>query len=204
MQPDHLLQKSQSRKTPRQLCQAAGVVSTKQERQRLHCVSGSDVVMAKCRQGRYNLDPSVKFFATPPVHGSLARYVDHPADFCFKLPDSLSYEQGAMVEPLSNAGAPLPHASPPHSVSLPLYACLWFPIFAFVVLSTGSTWKTPEAKVARHLSACLACCHANVWKRLSGLMLDSCTLTGRSDRRPVLHTPLPCVHHCYCVCSLLL
>jgi len=46
----------------------------------------------------------VKFFATPPVHGSLARYVDHPADFCFKMPDSLSYEQGAMVEPLSNAG----------------------------------------------------------------------------------------------------
>ena len=38
------------------------------------------------------------------MHGSLARYVDHPADFCFKLPDSLSYEQGAMVEPLSNAG----------------------------------------------------------------------------------------------------
>ncbi|KAA6425839.1 MAG: sorbitol dehydrogenase-2 [Trebouxia sp. A1-2] len=55
------------------------------------------------RQGRYNLDPDVKFFATPPVHGSLARYVDHPADFCFKMPDSLSYEQGAMVEPLSNA-----------------------------------------------------------------------------------------------------
>ena len=59
-----------------------------------------------CRQGRYNLDPDVKFFATPPVHGSLARYVDHPADFCFKMPDALSYEQGAMVEPLSNAGLP--------------------------------------------------------------------------------------------------
>lgn len=60
--------------------------------------------MLDCRQGRYNLDPNVKFFATPPVHGSLARFVDHPADFCFKLPDALSYEQGAMVEPLSNAG----------------------------------------------------------------------------------------------------
>ena len=57
------------------------------------------------RQGRYNLDPNIKFFAVPPVHGSLARFVDHPADFCFKLPDSLSYEQGAMVEPLSCGGA---------------------------------------------------------------------------------------------------
>ena len=65
-----------------------------------------DHVWLVCRQGRYNLDPDVKFFATPPVHGSLARYVDHPADFCFKMPDSLSYEQGAMVEPLSNAGLP--------------------------------------------------------------------------------------------------
>lgn len=65
-------------------------------------------VAVLCRQGRYNLDPNVKFFATPPVHGSLARYVDHPADFCFKLPDALSYEQGAMVEPLSNAGVLLP------------------------------------------------------------------------------------------------
>ena len=54
------------------------------------------------RAGRYNLDPDVRFFATPPVHGSLAKYVDHPEDFCFPLPDKLSYEEGAMIEPLSN------------------------------------------------------------------------------------------------------
>ncbi|CAK0770516.1 hypothetical protein CVIRNUC_003775 [Coccomyxa viridis] len=54
------------------------------------------------RKGRYNLCPDVKFFATPPVHGSLARYVDHPEDFCFELPGELSYEEGAMIEPLSN------------------------------------------------------------------------------------------------------
>lgn len=60
--------------------------------------------LAACRQGRYNLDPDIKFFAVPPVHGTLAKYTDHPADCCFKLPESLSYEQGAMVEPLSCAG----------------------------------------------------------------------------------------------------
>jgi hypothetical protein len=27
--------------------------------------------------------------------------VDHPADFCFRLPEQLSAEEGAMVEPLS-------------------------------------------------------------------------------------------------------
>ena len=30
-----------------------------------------------------------------------AQYVDHPADFCFRLPDGLSHEQGAFAEPLS-------------------------------------------------------------------------------------------------------
>ncbi len=57
-----------------------------------------------CREGRYNLDPNIKFFSLPPVHGALRKYVDHPADFCFKLPDCLTFEQGALVEPLSIAG----------------------------------------------------------------------------------------------------
>ena len=54
------------------------------------------------RQGRYNLCPDMRFFATPPIHGTLASYVDHPADFCFRLPENVSYEMGAMVEPFSN------------------------------------------------------------------------------------------------------
>lgn len=45
----------------------------------------------------------MKFFATPPVHGSLARYICHPARLCFKLPDEVSLEEGAMCEPLSVA-----------------------------------------------------------------------------------------------------
>nr|DAD48042.1 TPA_asm: hypothetical protein HUJ06_017979 [Nelumbo nucifera] len=54
-----------------------------------------------CKSGRYNLCPDMKFFATPPVHGSLANQVIHPADLCFKLPDNVSLEEGAMCEPLS-------------------------------------------------------------------------------------------------------
>lgn len=53
------------------------------------------------REGRYNLDPGMKYFATPPHHGSLAEYVDHPADFCYVLPPGVSHEEGAMCEPLS-------------------------------------------------------------------------------------------------------
>jgi L-iditol 2-dehydrogenase len=54
-----------------------------------------------CKTGRYNLCPDVRFLATPPIDGSLARYVVHPADFCFRLPDNVSLDEGAMFEPLS-------------------------------------------------------------------------------------------------------
>ncbi|KAG0484306.1 hypothetical protein HPP92_008385 [Vanilla planifolia] len=54
-----------------------------------------------CKGGRYNLCVDMKFFATPPVHGSLANQVVHPADLCFKLPENVSLEEGAMCEPLS-------------------------------------------------------------------------------------------------------
>ena len=53
------------------------------------------------RLGLYNLDPSVRFWATPPIHGVTRHSVVHPADFTFKLPESVSFGEGAMVEPLA-------------------------------------------------------------------------------------------------------
>lgn len=53
------------------------------------------------RLGIYNLDPAVRFWATPPVHGCLRPSVVHPAAFTFKLPDNVSFGEGAMVEPLA-------------------------------------------------------------------------------------------------------
>jgi len=54
-----------------------------------------------CRRGRYNLCQDVRFMATPPVHGAFCEYVLSPADFTYKLPDDVSTEEGAMVEPLA-------------------------------------------------------------------------------------------------------
>jgi D-xylulose reductase len=53
------------------------------------------------RRGMYNLDPAVRFWATPPIHGVLRPEVVHPAAFTFKLPDNVSYGEGALVEPLA-------------------------------------------------------------------------------------------------------
>ncbi len=51
--------------------------------------------------GCYNLDPDVRFWATPPVHGSLRESLVHPAAFTFKLPDNVSLPEGALVEPVA-------------------------------------------------------------------------------------------------------
>ncbi len=55
----------------------------------------------QCLRGRYNLCPSVVFFATPPVDGSIARFVAFDADFAHPVPTGLTAEQAAMAEPVS-------------------------------------------------------------------------------------------------------
>lgn len=54
-----------------------------------------------CKSGRYNLCPDVVFMATPPVDGAWADYVAVRSDFLFPLPDEMSFEEGALLEPLS-------------------------------------------------------------------------------------------------------
>ena len=51
--------------------------------------------------GIYNVDPAVRFWATPPVHGCLTGVVVHPAAYTYKLPDNVSFAEGAMVEPFA-------------------------------------------------------------------------------------------------------
>ena len=62
-----------------------------------------------CRVGRYNGCQHDTFLSTPPVHGLLRRYVNHPAIWCHKL-GTLSYENGALLEPLSVALAGMQRA----------------------------------------------------------------------------------------------
>ena len=56
-----------------------------------------------CKAGKYNLCPDMAFAATPPYDGTLARYYVLPEDFCVKLPNHVSLEEGALMEPLSVA-----------------------------------------------------------------------------------------------------
>ncbi len=57
-----------------------------------------------CKRGQYNLCPDMKFAACPPGdHGTLTRLFKAPEDFCYKLPDTISLEEGVLVEPLAVA-----------------------------------------------------------------------------------------------------
>jgi L-iditol 2-dehydrogenase len=58
-------------------------------------------VCAQCRAGRYNLCPDVRFFATPPIHGAFATFVAINEHYAYALPDSISDDAGALLEPLS-------------------------------------------------------------------------------------------------------
>lgn len=55
----------------------------------------------QCLNGRYNLCPDVQFFATPPVDGSIAKYVTIDAAFAHPAPAEMTAEQAAMAEPVS-------------------------------------------------------------------------------------------------------
>lgn len=60
-----------------------------------------------CLDGRYNLCSRMRFngsaSAKPPVQGSLQERLNHPARLVYKLPDGVSYEEAALIEPLSVA-----------------------------------------------------------------------------------------------------
>ena len=60
-----------------------------------------DLVCEQCRAGRYNLCPAMRFFATPPIDGAFAEHVVVHAAFAHPVPDSMSDDAAALLEPLS-------------------------------------------------------------------------------------------------------
>jgi L-iditol 2-dehydrogenase len=55
----------------------------------------------QCLAGRYNLCPRMRFLATPPIDGAFCEYVAVHEAFAHAVPDHLSDDAAAMLEPLS-------------------------------------------------------------------------------------------------------
>lgn len=55
----------------------------------------------ECLAGRYHLCPDLVFLATPPYDGALQEYIVIDSRSAFPMPDSMSFDEGALLEPLS-------------------------------------------------------------------------------------------------------
>ena len=56
-----------------------------------------------CLEGNPNLCPAMRFSGSPGVAGAMQDLVVQPAHTAFKIPDSMSFAQGAVLEPLGVA-----------------------------------------------------------------------------------------------------
>lgn len=55
----------------------------------------------ECMAGRYHLCPDLIFLATPPYDGALIEKLTIDARNLYPIPDDMTYEEGALLEPLS-------------------------------------------------------------------------------------------------------
>jgi L-iditol 2-dehydrogenase len=60
-----------------------------------------DLTCEQCLAGRYNLCPGMRFFATPPIDGAFAEYVVVHSAFAHPVPEDISDDAAALLEPLS-------------------------------------------------------------------------------------------------------
>lgn len=93
-----------------------------------------------CLTGRYNGCETVEFLSTPPVPGMLRRYINHPAVWCHKI-GNMSYENGAMLEPLSVALAGMQRAKV--SLGDPVLICGAGPIGLITLLCCAAAGAAP-------------------------------------------------------------
>lgn len=54
-----------------------------------------------CMAGRYHLCPDLEFLATPPYDGALTQFLVMDERNLFTIPSSMTYAEGALLEPLS-------------------------------------------------------------------------------------------------------
>ncbi|EME49905.1 hypothetical protein DOTSEDRAFT_118862 [Dothistroma septosporum NZE10] len=61
----------------------------------------------RCTEGRYNICPNIKFRSSgkafPHFQGTLQERINHPAKWVYKLPEQISLDVGALLEPLGVA-----------------------------------------------------------------------------------------------------
>ncbi|KAH6959778.1 xylitol dehydrogenase [Ilyonectria sp. MPI-CAGE-AT-0026] len=142
-----------------------------------------------CLAGRYNLCPDMVFAATPPFDGTLTGFWVAPFDFCYKLPDNVSTQEGALIEPLAVAVHIVKQAqiTPGNSVIVMGAGPVGL-LCAAVAKSFGATKIVSVDIVQSKLEFAqeLASTHTYVSQRISpeenaSALLEQCNLQGGAD-----------------------
>lgn len=94
-----------------------------------------------CRTGRYHACPVVVFFSTPPHHGTLRRYHAHPEAWLHRIPDHITFEEGALLEPLTVALAGIDRSG--LRLADPLVICGAGPIGLVTLLAASAAGAEP-------------------------------------------------------------
>ncbi|KAI1738796.1 sorbitol dehydrogenase [Xylaria scruposa] len=100
-----------------------------------------------CRTGRYNLCKKMRFRSSaksvPHFQGTLQERINHPAVWCHKLPDHVSFDGAALLEPLSVGIHAVNRANPsPGSTALVMGAGTVGLLTAAMALQSGCTSVT--------------------------------------------------------------
>ncbi|KAI1133579.1 sorbitol dehydrogenase [Nemania abortiva] len=100
-----------------------------------------------CRRGKYNLCKKMRFRSSaksvPHFQGTLQERINHPAAWCHKLPDHVSFEAAALLEPLSVGIHAVNRANPPPgSTALVMGAGTVGLLTAAMALQSGCTSVT--------------------------------------------------------------
>ncbi|SPO05871.1 related to sorbitol dehydrogenase [Cephalotrichum gorgonifer] len=100
-----------------------------------------------CRKGRYNLCKKLRFRSSaksvPHYQGTLQERINHPAQWCHKLPDHVSFDAAALLEPLSVALHAVNRATPaPGSTALVIGAGTVGLLTAIMAQQAGCTRVT--------------------------------------------------------------
>jgi len=155
-----------------------------------------------CRKGRYNLCKKMRFRSSaksvPHFQGTLQERINHPAIWCHKLPDHISFDAAALLEPLSVAIHALNRAAvTPGSTALVIGAGTVGLLVAAMARQSGCTFVTiidiDEGRVEYAVTKGFAT-HGYVVPKPLHSSSSSCSLTNSGTSTPAsldgIMTPL--------------
>ena len=98
-----------------------------------------------CKSGRYNLCETVAFAGVCPSPGTIRRYAVHESSYCYKIPDTMSFSQGALLEPLSVLMHAISQCEGSISIGRPALVCGAGPIGLIALAAAKASGAWPLA-----------------------------------------------------------